>query len=119
MSFTPLLHPYIGASGHLAATAAVFFNPAKSLGRMVDAAFVGLCAIAFGVLVSVASLVSAIWFNNDRYVLGHVVSVIVFGGGSTFIIAYAKAYYNRPNVNVGKCLSTTSFWKRVVTTLPL
>ncbi|KAI9231978.1 MAG: hypothetical protein BYD32DRAFT_466658 [Podila humilis] len=102
VSFTPLFHPYIGASGHLAASAAVFFNPAKSLGRMVDAAVVGLCAIAFGVLVSVASLLSAIWFNKyDQYILGHVVSVIVFGGGSTFIIAYAKAYYNRPNVNVG------------------
>lgn len=110
VSFTPLFHPYIGASGHLAASAAVFFNPAKSLGRMVDAAVVGLCAITFGVLVSVASLLSAIWFNKyDRYILGHVVSVIVFGGGSTFIIAYAKAYYNQPNVNVGKYLLTVSF----------
>ncbi|KAI1317808.1 hypothetical protein EDD11_007830 [Mortierella claussenii] len=95
LSFTPFFLPYIGASGHLAASAAVFFNPAKSLGRMVDAVTAGLSAIGFGFLVSVASSASAVWFNNrDMYIWGHVVSVVVFGGGSTFIIAYAKAYYN-------------------------
>ncbi|KAF9131279.1 hypothetical protein BGW39_002008 [Mortierella sp. 14UC] len=102
VSFTPFFLPYIGMSGHLAASSAVFFNPAKSLGRMVDAVTAGLSAIAFGVLVSVASMLSAIWFNSrDLYIWGHVVSVVVFGGGSTFIIAYAKAYFNRPTVNVG------------------
>ncbi|KAI8602390.1 hypothetical protein EDD21DRAFT_414035 [Dissophora ornata] len=103
VSFTPFFLPYIGTSGHLAATSAVFFNPAKSLGRMVDAVTAGLCAIGFGVLVSVGSMASAVWFNSrDLYVWGHVVSVVVFGGGSTFIVAYAKAYFNRPTVNVGK-----------------
>ncbi|KAK3848266.1 MAG: Fusaric acid resistance protein-like-domain-containing protein, partial [Linnemannia gamsii] len=97
VSFTPIFLPYIGMSGHLAASSAVFFNPAKTLGRMVDAVTAGLSAIAFGVLVSVASMLSAIWFNSrDLYIWGHVVSVVVFGGGSTFIIAYAKAYFNRP-----------------------
>ncbi|KAF9139329.1 hypothetical protein BGX30_008098 [Mortierella sp. GBA39] len=102
LSFTPFFLPFIGMSGHLAATSAVFFNPAKTLGRMVDAVTAGLCAITFGFLVSVASKLSAIWFNSrDLYIWGHVVSVIVFGGGSTFIIAYAKAYFNRPTVNEG------------------
>ncbi|KAG0318433.1 hypothetical protein BGZ97_003784 [Linnemannia gamsii] len=64
-----------GMSGHLAATSAVFFNPAKTLGRMVDAVTAGLCAITFGVLVSVASMLSAIWFNSrDLYIWGHVVT---------------------------------------------
>ncbi|KAG0259639.1 hypothetical protein BGZ95_004617 [Linnemannia exigua] len=103
VSFTPFFLPYVGMSGHLAASSAVFFNPAKTLGRMVDAVTAGLSAIAFGVFVSVASMLSAIWFNSrDMYIWGHVVSVVVFGGGSTFIIAYAKAYFNRPTVNVGK-----------------
>ncbi|KAF9195625.1 hypothetical protein BGZ50_004023 [Haplosporangium sp. Z 11] len=103
VSFTPFFRPYVGASGHLAATCAVFFNPAKSLGRMVDAVTAGLAAITFGFLVCVASMLSAIWFNSrGLYVLGHVMSVIVFGGGSTFAIAFAKAHYNRPTVNVGK-----------------
>ncbi|KAF9109464.1 hypothetical protein BGX27_007582 [Mortierella sp. AM989] len=103
VSFTPFFLPYVGASGHLAATSAVFFNPAKSLGRMVDAVTAGLCAISFGFLVSVGSMASAVWFNDrDLYVWGHIVSVIVFGGGSTFIIAFAKAHFNRPTVNVGK-----------------
>ncbi|GJJ77427.1 hypothetical protein EMPS_09786 [Entomortierella parvispora] len=106
ISFTPWFKPYIGASGHLAASSAVFFNPAKSLGRMVDAATAGLCAIFFGVVISVASMLSAIWFNQrDLYIWGHVVSVVIFGGGSTFIIAYAKAHYNRPTVNVACILS--------------
>lgn len=108
VSFTPWFKPYIGASGHLAASSAVFFNPAKSLGGMVDAATAGLCAILFGVLVSVASMLSAIWFNQrNLYIWGHVASVVVFGGGSTFIVAYAKAYYNRPTVYVGKCLRSS------------
>ncbi|KAG0365664.1 hypothetical protein BGZ54_006317 [Gamsiella multidivaricata] len=103
VSFTPFFLPYIGTSGHLAATSAVFFNPAKSLGRMVDAVTAGLSAIAFGFLVSLGSMASALWFNSrNMYIWGHVVSVVVFGGGSTFIIAYAKAYFNRPTVNVGK-----------------
>ncbi|KAF9998404.1 hypothetical protein BGZ79_007927 [Entomortierella chlamydospora] len=103
VSFTPFFHPYIGVSGHLAATSAVFFNPAKSLGRMVDAVTAGICAISFGFLVSVGSMASAVWFNNrNMYIWGHVVSVVVFGGGSTFIIAFAKAHFNRPTVNVGK-----------------
>ncbi|KAF9983226.1 hypothetical protein BGZ75_005308 [Mortierella antarctica] len=103
VSFTPFFKPYIGLSGHLAASAAIFFNPAKTLGRMVDAITAGLCAISFGFLVCVASAASATWFNSqDQYILGHVVSVVVFGGGSTFIIAYAKAHYNRPTVN-GAC----------------
>ncbi|KAG0371451.1 hypothetical protein BGX24_001657, partial [Mortierella sp. AD032] len=105
VSFTPIFLPYIGMSGHLAASSAVFFNPAKTLGRMVDAVTAGLSAIAFGVLVSVASMLSAIWFNSrDLYIWGHVVSVVVFGGGSTFIIAYAKAYFNRPTVNGAQSL---------------
>ncbi|KAK3839323.1 MAG: Fusaric acid resistance protein-like-domain-containing protein, partial [Linnemannia elongata] len=100
LSFTPFFLPFVGMSGHLAATSAVFFNPAKTLGRMVDAVTAGLCAITFGVLVSVASMLSAIWFNSrDLYIWGHVVSVVVFGGGSTFIIAYAKAHFNRPTIN--------------------
>ncbi|KAF9171551.1 hypothetical protein BGX21_007963 [Mortierella sp. AD011] len=108
VSFTPFFHPYIGVSGHLAATSAVFFNPAKSLGRMVDAVTAGICAISFGFLVSVGSMASAVWFNNrNMYIWGHVVSVVVFGGGSTFIIAFAKAYFNRPTVNVGKFESLT------------
>ncbi|KAG0261475.1 hypothetical protein BG011_001002 [Mortierella polycephala] len=103
VSFTPFFRPYVGLSGHLAATCAVFFNPAKSLGRMVDAVTAGLSAIAFGFLVCVSSMLSAIWFNSrGLYVLGHVMSVIIFGGGSTFAIAFAKAHYNRPTVNVGK-----------------
>ncbi|CAO3574099.1 unnamed protein product [Mortierella alpina] len=106
ISFMPFFKPYIGMSGHLAASAAVFFNPAKTLGRMVDAITAGLCAISFGFLVCVASAASATWFNSqDQYILGHVVSVVVFGGGSTFIIAYAKAHYNRPTVNVACTLS--------------
>ncbi|KAF9431149.1 hypothetical protein BGZ94_008299 [Podila epigama] len=104
VSFTPFFRPYVGLSGHLAATSAVFFNPAKTMGRMVDAVFAGICAISFGLLVSITSLASAIWFNKyDLYVWGHFVSVIVFGGGSTFMIAFAKARYNRPTVSVGKC----------------
>jgi hypothetical protein len=105
VTFIPFFAPYVGVSGHLAASSAVFFNPAKTLGRMVDAITAGLCAIGFAFLVSIGSLLSAVWFNTrDMYILGHIVSVVVFGGGSTFIIAYAKAYYNRPTVNVGKYL---------------
>lgn len=106
VTFIPFFTPYVGVSGHLAASSAVFFNPAKTLGRMVDAITAGLCAIGFAFLVSIGSLLSAVWFNTrDMYILGHVVSVVVFGGGSTFIIAYAKAYYNRPTVNVACILS--------------
>ena len=56
-------------------------------------------------------MLSAIWFNQrDLYIWGHVVSVVVFGGGSTFIVAYAKAHYNRPTVNVGKYMEQTALF---------
>ncbi|KAF9166550.1 hypothetical protein DFQ26_007622 [Actinomortierella ambigua] len=100
ISFIPLFHPYVGLSAHLAATCAVFFNPAKTLGRMVDAVRTALISITFSVFVCIASLASAVWFNSrDHYILGHVTSLLIFGGGSTFIVALAKAHFNTPTVS--------------------
>ncbi|KAG0231757.1 hypothetical protein BGW41_002109 [Actinomortierella wolfii] len=111
VSFTPFFHPYVGLSAHLAATCAVFFHPARTLGRMVDAVRNAFISIAFSIIVCVASLASAVWFNKrDLYIWGHVTSLLIFGGGSTFIVAFVKAHFSTPTVSVACSLANITIF---------
>ncbi|KAF9202814.1 hypothetical protein BGZ49_007062 [Haplosporangium sp. Z 27] len=132
VSFTPFFLPYIGASGHLAATSAVFFNPAKTLGRMVDAVTAGICAIGFGFLVSIATCtlshililitltkegaVSLVEFNLTRVlaiatsmILGVVISTVIS------IILWPESAHEKLRQDMGKSLTSFRLLLKLLT----
>ncbi|CAG8581661.1 54_t:CDS:2 [Ambispora gerdemannii] len=103
-TYIPALNALIGLTeaqnAHLVASVSVFFNPAKTIGGIFEAMFLALFAGCYGALVGVLSMASAVWFNQQQmYILGHVVSVVVWCGGSIFILAFLKATLKKPAFN--------------------
>ncbi|KAL1921246.1 uncharacterized protein VTP21DRAFT_10962 [Calcarisporiella thermophila] len=105
-TFIPQLHALVGFSSHLAANATVFFKPMNTIGGITEAAGIGLIYGACAVLVCIFSMVTAVYFNDhDQLLLGHLVTLIFWLGGSTFIISYLKARFDRPTVNTASSLA--------------
>ncbi|RIA95229.1 Fusaric acid resistance protein-like-domain-containing protein [Glomus cerebriforme] len=103
-TFIPILNEKTGLkesqNSHLVATVAVFFNPAKTVGGMYEAVGYSLLGGLFGSLVTIGSMASAVWFNaNDHNNLGCIISVVVWCGGSMFIVAFLRAKLNKPTFN--------------------
>jgi hypothetical protein len=105
-TFVPKLNALIGnnrVSSHLVATATVFFNPAKSLGGMVEASLYGWGYTLFAVTVCLGSMITTDFFV-DRHLtlLAHTVSLGFWLAGATFMVAFLKAHWNKPPVATGK-----------------
>jgi hypothetical protein len=107
-TFVPVLNGLIGnnhVSSHLVATATVFFNPAKSLGGMVEAALYGWGYTLFALVVCIGSMISTDFFvDRNMFGVAHTISLCFWLAGSTFIIAFLKAHWNKPPVATGKYL---------------
>ncbi|KAI9271970.1 Fusaric acid resistance protein-like-domain-containing protein [Sporodiniella umbellata] len=107
-TFVPVLNGYIGnnrTSSHLVATATVFFNPAKSLGGMVEAATYGWGYVLFAVTVCLGSMFTTDYFiDNDMYLVAHSLSLFFWLAGSTFIVSFLKAHWNKPPVATASSL---------------
>ncbi|KAG9292181.1 hypothetical protein G9A89_023901 [Geosiphon pyriformis] len=109
-TYIPKLNQWVGLTSaknsHLVGAVAVFFNPAKSIGGILEAVKFALFGGLYAVLISVGSMASAVWFNKQElYTLGHVVSVIIWCGGSMFITAFLKATLKEPFFNNASSLS--------------
>lgn len=104
-TFVPTLNALIGnnrTSSHLVATATVFFNPAKTLGGMVEAAAYGWGYVLFAVTVCLGSMVTTDFFiDRDLYVVAHTISLCFWLAGATFIVSFLKAHWNKPPVATG------------------
>ncbi|KAI8979071.1 Fusaric acid resistance protein-like-domain-containing protein [Mycotypha africana] len=107
-TFVPLLNVMIGnnrVSSHLVATATVFFNPAKSLGGMVEAAIYGWGYVLFALLICFGSMLTTDFFiDRDMLTIAHAVSLGVWLTGATFVIAFLKAHWNKPPVATASSL---------------
>lgn len=105
-TFIPTLNALIGnnrVSSHLVATATVFFNPAKTLGGMVEAAAYGWGYTLFAVIVCLGSMLTTDFFiDHQLTIVAHALSLLFWLAGSTFIIAFLKAHWNKPPVLTGK-----------------
>jgi hypothetical protein len=105
-TFFPILNEITGLDGsqnHLISSVAVFFNPAKTVGGMYEAVLFAILGGLYGSLIGIGSMASAVWFNdNNNYVFGHIISVVIWCGGSMFIVAYFRAKLNKPTFNSGK-----------------
>lgn len=104
-TFVPALNAAIGynrTSSHLVATATVFFNPAKTLGGMIEAAAYGWGYVFFALTISLGSMVTTDFFvDRNLYRTAHAISLMFWLAGATWIIAFFKAYWNKPPVATG------------------
>ncbi|RUS17098.1 hypothetical protein BC937DRAFT_90418, partial [Endogone sp. FLAS-F59071] len=107
-TFVPQLNALIGnnkLSSHIVATATVFFNPAKTVGGMVEAAGYGWAYTLFAIAVCFGSLATTVWLGQQGLeTLARIVSLGVWLGGSTFIVAFLKASWNKPPVATASSL---------------
>ncbi|KAI9314607.1 Fusaric acid resistance protein-like-domain-containing protein [Dichotomocladium elegans] len=107
-TFIPAFNALIGnnrVSSHLVATATVFFNPAKSLGGMVEAAAFGWGYVLFALTVSLGSMLTTDYFiDRGQMTLAHVSSLLFWLVGATLVIAFLKAHWNKPPVATASSL---------------
>ncbi|KAG1448529.1 hypothetical protein G6F56_008915 [Rhizopus delemar] len=106
-TFVPTLNALIGnnrVSSHLVATATVFFNPAKSLGGMVEAALYGWGYTLFAVTICLGSMLTTDFFiDRQETLMAHTFS-LVWLAAATFVIAFLKAHWNKPPVATASSL---------------
>lgn len=105
-TFIPALNALIGnnrVSSHLVATATVFFNPAKSLGGMMEAAMYGWGYVSFALFICLGSMITTDFFVDRNYeVVAHTISLVFWLAGATFVVSFLKAHWNKPPVATGK-----------------
>ncbi|KAI7848907.1 Fusaric acid resistance protein-like-domain-containing protein [Circinella umbellata] len=108
-TFVPFLNNWVGGervASHLAATVTVFFNPAKTVGGMVEAAGYGwlftVCAL---VLCLTSVSINNILLAQERYYLCYGLTLVVWIGISSFIIAYFKGRTNKPSTGTASALA--------------
>ena len=93
---------------HIVATITVYFHPARTVGSMIEASAIAICAVVYAELVSVLSMASSVFFGS---VLGwvtfaHAVVLAVFIGGGFGFVGWVKQKLNNPSVNVGCTLAS-------------
>ncbi|CAG8489273.1 22712_t:CDS:2 [Racocetra persica] len=103
-TYVPYINEFCGFAQsyntHLVATVSVFFDPAKSFGGIYEAVFYAIIGGIYGMSVSVSSMLCAVWFNeHNMNTLGHIMSVVLWCGGSMFIVAFSKAKFNKASFN--------------------
>lgn len=104
-TFVPILNSMLGTakiSSHVIATVTVFFNPSKTVGGMVEAAGYGLLYTVCALLLSLMSMLIAIYLRSeDYYVTSCCVTLGFWLAGSTFVLSFIKAHYNKPSIGTG------------------
>ncbi|KAI7892893.1 uncharacterized protein EV154DRAFT_461736 [Mucor mucedo] len=104
-TFVPVLNQMLGTarlSSHVIATVTVFFNPSKTVGGMVEAAGYGLLYTVCALLLSLLSMVIAIYLRSEEYyVTSCCVTLGFWLAGSTFALSFIKAHYNKPSIGTG------------------
>ncbi|KAI0745606.1 Fusaric acid resistance protein-like-domain-containing protein [Earliella scabrosa] len=87
-------------SGHMVATVAVYFNPAKTLGGMVEADVFCMMGLIFATFVSLSSM-SVYWFFELQpgwEWLADLLVVVMIGVGMS-IVAWMKVWMAKPTFN--------------------
>lgn len=80
----------------------MFFNPAKTVGGMVEAAGYGWAYTLFAIAICFGSLATTVWLGQQELeTLARIVSLVVWLGGGTFLVAFLKASWNKPPVATG------------------
>jgi hypothetical protein len=116
-TFVPALNNMLKTarlSSHVIATVTVFFNPSKTVGGMVEAAGYGLLYTVCALLLSLLSMVTAIYLRSeDYYITSCCVTLGFWLAGSTFVLSFIKAHYNKPSIGTGKLLASY-YWSKIL-----
>ncbi|THH14901.1 hypothetical protein EW146_g5493 [Bondarzewia mesenterica] len=91
---------YPSPSGHMVATVAVYFNPAKTIGGMVEADRYCLMGLAFAAFISLGSMNMYWWFEvkHGWEWLADILAILWIGVGMTFM-AWMKLWMAKPTFN--------------------
>ncbi|KAF5374581.1 hypothetical protein D9757_010158 [Collybiopsis confluens] len=87
-------------SGHMVATVAVYFNPAKSMGGMIEADFFCLFGILYSAFICLSSMTVFWWLDVQPgwEWLADALAVVWVGVGMSFL-AWMKVYMANPQFN--------------------
>lgn len=109
-TFVPAIAAVLGQQDgkHMVATITVYFHPARSQGSMFEAVLLAFLAFIYTAIVSFSSMGVSILFGRtlDLIVVGHIIVLIVFCGGSLGLIGWAKQRLGNPLVNVACSLAS-------------
>lgn len=99
--YTPLRTWFgTGENKHMAATVAVYFHPARTLGSMIESCLFVLLALTYSGLMTVGSmLVSRLCIRLDQRVVGYAIDLFVFCAMGLGTIAWMKQRVNKPTFN--------------------
>ncbi|TFY71629.1 hypothetical protein EVG20_g1380 [Dentipellis fragilis] len=91
---------YPSPSGHMVATVAVYFNPAKTIGGMLEADKYCLMGLAFAAFISLGSM-NVFWWLEVKHGwewLADVLAILWIGIGMS-LVAWTKVWMAKPTFN--------------------
>ncbi|KAJ7240156.1 Fusaric acid resistance protein-like-domain-containing protein [Mycena haematopus] len=97
------------AIGYLAATVAVHFNPAKTMGGMIEADLYCFVAVVYSTFICLSSMTIFWWLETKPGPVWELVAntlVIVWIGVSMSVVAWMKVWMANPSFNVA-CTMTS------------
>lgn len=105
--FTPSLSAIFGSSCYLACTNIVIFNPAKTVGTMIEAGISALLALAFGTVTAMGCLFLVYSIGEENRETAHALCILDLFC-STFILAYIKATIGQRRPAVASATNTAN-----------
>ncbi|KAI8975119.1 hypothetical protein BDF20DRAFT_876954 [Mycotypha africana] len=100
--FQNMLSPSARLLSQIIATVTVFFSASKTVGGMVEAVLYGLAFTIFASLVSMLSMLLAVYLRSqNHYVISSCITLAFWLAGSTFLWSFLKAHYNKPALATG------------------
>ena len=109
-TFVPAIANMLGQQDgkHMVATITVYFHPARSQGSMFEAVLLAAVAFSYAAIISFSSMAVSVLFGQtlDLIVVGHIIVLFLFCGGSLGLIGWTKQRLGSPLVNVACSLAS-------------
>ena len=109
-TFVPAIAEMLGQQDgkHMVATITVYFHPARSQGSMFEAVLLAIVAFCYAAIVSFSSMAVSVLFGRklDLIVVGHIIVLVLFCGGSLGLVGWTKQRLGNPLVNISCSLAS-------------
>lgn len=99
--YTPLRNLYgVSENKHMAATVAVYFHPARTMGSMLESILFVFISLAYSGFMAISSMfVSRAFSAADLRIVGYAIDLFIFCAFGLGTIAYMKQHVNKPAFN--------------------